>query len=430
MNGCLPVDRVGNPLHREIIHADTRSSAECREILRIAPVSRIFQLTGNRVDAHFSLPKILWIKHNVPHVYKEAAYFLNSKDFLRSRLTGITGETDFSDASLVCAMDLAAGSWAEEYIKELGLDPAKFPRIRRSSDVAGRLTDSSASVLGLPSGIPVVAGGGDAACATRGAGVRDSSTAYIYLGSSAWMSTLSEEPLLDPGMRIQNFFDLDGRRCNVCGTVQSAGSAVDWAASLVGPDAAADMVARDYSWIRRLVESVPPGARGLVFAPYLMGERSPHWDANARGTFIGFSLSHGKAELLRAVHEGVAFALKSVLDIYGEFGYRIGKLTLLGGGSMSAAWNRIFCDVIGKAVMTHPAPATATSLGAAMAAGVGVGRYSSLDVASALINCTEGLEPDPEAHRLYREIHEIFATVYERAKPIYDGLAQRRENGD
>lgn len=419
MNGCLAVDADGEALRPELIHSDSRSSAECADILHAFDAEAVYALTGNRVDEHLSLPKILWIKKNEADVYRRTAFFVNSKDYLRFRLTGIGGGTDFSDASLVNGMDLRAKRWATDFLGDLGLDPAKFPEPHRSSDLCGGLTAGAARELGLRSGIPVVYGGGDAACATRGAGVVDGTEAYANIGSSAWISTLAAGPVIDPRMRMQNFYDLDGTKCNVCGTVQSAGIAADWATALFS---------EDYGTMDPLAAAVPPGAEGILFAPYLMGERTPHWDSQARGSFIGLSLSHGKAAMMRAVYEGVAYALKDVFSVYPELGFPLSSLTLLGGGAKSRLWRRIIADVLGCPVSAHRTPSNATSLGAAMAAGVGVGIFNSFEEAALMARRGPPESPDPTNAAVYGRIYPIFKELYAGLRPLYRALNDLTSN--
>lgn len=415
MNGCLPVDADGRPLRPEIIHSDSRGAAECADIFRAVPLPEAYALTGNRVAEHLSLPKILWIKKNEPGVYDRAAFFVNSKDYLRFRLTGINGWTDYSDASLVCAMDLRRKSWSVPFLRELGLDPLKFPEIGGSWEQFGGLTSAAARALGLRSGVPVVFGGGDAACATRGAGVVGDETAYANIGSSAWISTLADGPVMDGRMRMQNFYDLDGSKCNVCGTVQSAGIAADWALALLSSS---------YAELDPLAEKVPPGSDGVLFAPYLMGERTPHWDAGARGSFIGLSLYHGKAAVMRSVYEGVAYALKDVFSIYPELGISLSALTLLGGGAKSALWRRIIADVLSCPVSEHETPSNATSLGAAMAAGVGVGIFSDFGEAAAVVRRRPAEEPRPANAAAYAKLYPIYTELYGRLRPLYEKLSE------
>ncbi|GAB1482427.1 xylulokinase [Treponema sp.] len=415
MNGCLPLDAEGRPLHNELIHSDTRSHLECNQIRALSPHQELYELTGNRVDEHFGLPKILWIKNKLPDVYKKTAFFVNSKDYLRFKLTSILGETDASDASLVCAMDLRRGTWASDFIAELDLDIGKFPRIRESCVVSGGLCPEASAALGLAPGIPVVIGAGDGSCATRGAGTMDEKTSYACLGSSAWISTLSPHPVMDQKMRMQNFYDLDGKKCNVCGTVQSAGIAVDWAMGLVNAN-------KDFKAMEERISQIRCGADGVLFAPYLMGERTPYWDAEARGSFIGFSLGHSDAHLMRAVYEGVAFALKDVLNSYLELGFNLTELTLIGGGAKSQLWRSIFRNVLAIPTRLHGSPTNATSLGAAMAAAVGIGMYPNVDAATCMAIRTEYEELDQDQVNQYSKIYPVYGTLYGSLKSVFSGL--------
>ncbi len=419
MNGCLAVDDQGTPLAPLIIHSDVRGTEEKKAILRVIPEEDFYRLTGNRPDEHLSLPKILWVAQKRPDIYSSTAYFLNSKDYLRFRLTGVLGETDFSDASLTCAMDIQGRSWASELLGELALDPGRFPHIRASDEEAGRLTTEAAEALGLTSGIPVSVGGGDGACATRGAGVVDGRDAYACIGSSAWISTLAEHPIYDRAMRIQNYYDLGGHRCNVCGTVQSAGAAIDWALDLVlGPGP------RDFPSLEERLRKVPAGSDGVLFAPYLMGERTPHWDPVARGSFVGFSLKHGSDALLRSVFEGVAFALKDVLSVYEDLGLHPTELTLLGGAARSDLWRGIMRNQWGLPVRPHGAPASATALGAAMAAGIMVGMWSSYDEACALVQKGKEIPEDREDSQVYQTLYPIYKELYRALSPLYHRIAE------
>jgi len=423
MNGCLALDGSGSPLLREIIHSDTRSGAQCAAILDRMPNARFYELTGNRVDPHFSLPKIMWIRDNLPQVYSRAAFFVNAKDYIAFKLTGTLGTTDFSDASLTTALDLGSKSWASGLLAEVGLDESKFPRCVKSAEKVGALSAGAAAALGLPSGIPVVAGGGDAACATRGAGVVDDGCAYANIGSSAWISTLAARPLADAGMRMQNFFDLDGELLNICGTVQTASSACDWAFREMFADAVDGGVGRRADLELEIV-AAEVGSHGVLFAPYLMGERTPWWDESIRGAFVGLSMSTKRADLLRSVIEGVAFALRTVLGVYGDSGFRFGELRLLGGAAMSPAWLAVIRDALGIATRLHAHPLSGTSLGAAMAAGVGVGLFPDFRRASAMASFADRREPDPASAPLYDRYYAEASRMYERLRPICANLLE------
>jgi xylulokinase len=416
------VDARGNPTYPELIHADSRSGLQSERIRGLLGEDFLYRETANRTDEHLSLPKILWLKDEQDAAFKKTAWFLNAKDYLRFKLTGLLGYTDFSDASLTGVFCLEKRDWSWEIIDALGLPRDRFPMVGSSVEAAGGLCKEAAAILGLSPGIPVSLGGGDAACATRGSGIAAQGEAYISLGSSAWISRLSPAPVLDSKRRLQNFFDLDGRSCNVCGTLQSAGSALDWAVGLLEKTEP-----EDYRRLEEDLETVAPGSEGVIFLPYLMGERTPHWDASARGMFIGLSLSSNSKTLLRSVYEGTAFGLKDIADIYADMAMPIDSLVLLGGGIRSEFWRRIICDVIGKPASIHPFPTHAISLGAAMAAGVAAGIWPSLDQAPGARGLKgEELLPDPKKTAVYAQYCALYQEIYGRIKPVFDGLAKIR----
>jgi xylulokinase len=422
MNGCLPVDAGGKPVYPEIIHSDSRSGAQWERILSLFGADRIYAETGSPADVHFSLSKMLWLKDEQEGVFKKTAWFLNSKDYLRFKLTGNPGLTDFSDASLTDVFDVNKRQWAWDLIDALELSRERFPEVRSSIETCGVLSKEAAGILGLLPGIPVSVGGGDAACATRGSGVRAKGEAYISVGSSAFISMLSPVPVFDAAGRNQNFFDLDGVSCNVCGTAQCAGSAVDWGLSLLFGDE--PLTPEQYRRIEEGLEDIPPGSQGVIFLPYLMGERTPHWDPNARGVFAGLSLSSGRKVLLRSVYEGVAFALKEIAGLYGDLAMPITSLTLLGGGIRSSFWRTVICDILGMPMKIHPFPTHAIALGAAMAAGVSVGIWKNLGEAADHVDFSgQELVPDREKTRCYERYYQVYRNLYLGLKKSFDELS-------
>lgn len=426
MNGCIPVDKDGNALFNDIIHSDSRSSKECDKILEAFGNQEYYYIAGNRVDPHYSLPKIMWIKNNHPEIYKKTAYFINSKDYITGKLTGNVGLTDLSDASLVACLDIKKRKWSEELIKELELDIQKFPQLKKSFDIAGYVTDEAASLLGIKSGIPVVVGGGDAACATRGAGVRKIGEAYNNIGSSSWISILNESPVLDEKARTLNFYDMDGQNCNACGTVQCAAISYDWVINNIAANEikyAKENNLNVYDYIDSLAEKSPVGSNGVFFLPYLMGERTPLWDKNTRGGFIGFTLFNKKSDLIRAAYEGIAYALRSVLEVFEDNNVEVDRLTLVGGGAKSKFWNKIICNVFQKPILIHKFPREATSLGAAIAAGVGVGIFKSLEEAGSIVQFEREYSVDKEKAEEYTKYYKIYKMMYPQLKPIFDEIA-------
>jgi xylulokinase len=421
MNGCLPVDAHGEPVYPELIHSDTRSRLQCEKIRSQLGEKFLYQTTGNRTDEHLSLSKMLWLKEEQPEAFKKTAWFLNAKDYVRFKLTGNPGLSDFSDASLTGVFDINRRDWAWEIIDALGLSRSRFPELRSSIEEAGLLSAEAAKILGLSPGIPVSAGGGDGSCATRGAGVRSPGQAYASVGSSAWVSMLSDNPVFDPHRRIQNFFDLDGRSCNICGTVQSAGITVDWALNFLAGDA--PLSPEEYRRIEKELAELPIGSDGIMFLPYLMGERTPHWDAAARGAFIGLSLSTDRNLLLHSVYEGVAFALKEVTAIYSDLSMPVASFTLLGGGIRSVFWRTVICDAIGIPMGIHPFPTHAISLGAAMAAGISAGIWPDFNQAIEAIDFSfEEIRPDHARSSRYEQFFPVYKALYGQLKPIFDSL--------
>ena len=410
MNGMLPVDRAGNALIPEIIHSDNRSAGHCDLIRREIGDDEFFEITGNRIDSHLSLPKMLWFRDNHRSLYKKTAWFLQSKDYIAGRLTGCFGKTDLSDASLTCVLDLRNKCWSDRILTACSLDGDKMPELLSSHDRVGVLTAEVSGLLGLTQGIPVFAGGGDASCSARGAGVSDYSTAQNYIGSSSWISVLSAQPLIDSRRRIQNFYDIDGKSMNICGTVQSAGIALDWMMKeLTGYSGQMP----SYREVEVAADTSPPGSSGVFFIPYLMGERTPHWNPALKGGFVGLSLIHRREDMIRAVFEGVALALRDVLEVFKENGLSVQELALSGGGAMSPFWNRMMSSIYGRPVKIPSSPKQATSLGAAIAAAVGAGLFPDYESAASLVQFERNYSLDSEQSAVYEHVFREYQSLYE-----------------
>uniref|UniRef100_UPI00261ABEFA xylulokinase n=1 Tax=Oceanispirochaeta sp. TaxID=2035350 RepID=UPI00261ABEFA len=356
-------------------------------------------------------------KENYPDLYKKTFSFVQSKDFIAGKLTGHHGITDYSDASLTCALDLSTRKWSPEILEMNKLSIDKFPELLRSHDKGGILKKEQADLLHLPQGLPVFIGGGDAACSARGAGIADYHTAQNNIGSSSWISILSPSPLMDSKRRIQNFYDLDGINFNICGTVQSAGIALDWLVDQIVGDS--ESMGSKYQYCDDLAGQSKPGSEGLFFIPYMMGERTPHWNSSLKGGFLGLSLHHKRKDICRSVYEGVALALKDVLDVFSENGKNVTSLALTGGGASSLFWNQIMSDIYQKPVKIPHAPKQATSLGAAMAAAVGMKVYKSYSEAAQLVKTEREILPLEENIETYEGIHRIFKSIY----PTYSQLS-------
>lgn len=422
MNGCIPVDAHGRVLHNNVIHSDSRAVAEVEDIARAVSPEEFYRITGNRLDNHYTLPKILWFRKNHPELYAQTRWWLNIKDYLYACLTGRFGVTDYSDASLTIALDICNRRWAEPMLRDLGVHPSAMPELRPGHDVSASVHREAAASTGLLIGTPVAIGGGDGACAARGAGLFRPGSAYACLGSSAWVSQMTEAPVLDPGMRIFNYLDVDGVSNHVCGTIQCGGDAFNWMAERLlsgGSDLSSAIPA-----IEEAARSIAPGAEGVYFLPTLMGERTPYWDPNTRGCLMGFTLYHSRAHVARAVYEGVAYALRSCADVMGECGLPVRELMLIGGGASSGLWPDILASVFGCESRVHSRPGEATSLGAAIAAGVGAGVFGSYSEAAQMVSARSCHAPHPDWTAEYARRYPVYAKMYERLKPLFDQIAE------
>lgn len=423
MQGCLPVDRSGIPLRNSMIWADTRSSAQAEGVIRVLGEERVYAITGHRASPSYSLAKLLWIRDNEPGVYKDTYKILQAKDYVVHRLTGRFA-TDHSDASGTGMFDLERLDWSQEILAAMKIDETLLPESHLSTDVVGAVTSTAAAETGLAPGTPVVIGGGDGACAAAGAGVVRAGVAYGYIGSSAWIGMATSQPLFDPNRRTVTFAHVVPGLYAPTGTMQAAGISYEWARQCIYDlDPTSESLGSDgsYEAMDRLAESTPAAADGLLFLPYLLGERSPRWNALARGAFVGISINHSRAHMLRAVLEGVALNLRVILDAFEEQGPDIDAVRLIGGGARSALWRQIIADVFGRPVLRLDLPSEATSFGAAIAGGVGVGLFKDFSIAE-VVN-VEKCSPSSIGEDVYRRPYEIFNLAYEALKPIFDALA-------
>ena len=419
MQGALAVDAQGIPLRPAIIWADQRATAQADFIARRWGYDEVYRLTGNRVSPAYTVAKILWLKENQPDLYRRTHKILQPKDYAAFLLTGVFA-TDYSDASLAQLLDLGQRHYAAEFLERLGISFALLPDLHPSAAVIGQVTPQAAEATGLRAGTPVVIGGGDGACATVGAGSIQPGDVYNYLGSSSWVGLSTDRPVLDPQQRTFNFCHLDPNLYCAIGTMQTAGGAFDWFERLLRAETQNEP---DYRSLDAAAQAVPPGANGLLFLPYLLGERSPHWNPHARAAFVGLAMPNGRAELSRAVLEGVAFNLRHILDILRGQGVAVEAMRLIGGGGNSALWRQILADVYNLPILRVSLSAEATALGAAIAGGVGVGLYPDYGVAKALIPVTAAEQPNPASRARYEALYELFKASYVALEPIYEQLA-------
>lgn len=409
MMGAVFLDAALQPVRPAMIWADTRSSEQCDQLIDRIGQDRGYAVTGHRLNPSYSLSKIMWLRDNEPETFDRVAAVAQAKDFVVARLTGRL-VTEPSDASGTDAYDQSAGRWSTEILAAAGIDVGLFPEIVPSTEIVGEVTSAASVATGLAVGTPVVLGGGDGPLAALGAGVVDDGDgAYVYLGSSSWVSYSAKQPLLDPGMRTMTFNHVVPGQWVPTATMQSGGGSLQWLADLLEPGA-------DSERFDRLVgESVAVDAAGddLFFLPYLLGERSPYWNEHARGAFIGISRGHRRGHLTRAVLEGVAFNLGTCVDAFRDAGAAIEQVDAIGGGANSDVWLQIMADTWGVTVRRRDIVDEANSLGAAVTAGVGVGLID-FTAARTLSRVTAEFEPDASRHDAYAAAYERFVDSYER----------------
>jgi xylulokinase len=302
-----------------------------------------------------------------------------------------------------------------------------LPDVYNASDVVGYVTPSAAEECGLAAGTPVVAGGGDGACATVGAGSVRPGLAYTYVGSSAWMAFTSPEPVFGAGAPFMNFAHLIPGQYMPCGSMQTAGGTYQWLRRQVctsEEQAAAQAGVDPYEIMNLVAESAPPGSHDLLFLPYLMGERSPLWDPTARGAFVGLTLGHTRADLVRSVLEGVTFHLRSILESFRAAGVALNEMRVIGGGGKGRFWRQLMADIYGLPVLRPRLLEEAGSLGAAVAGGVGVGLYKSYDVVEDLIEIVDRQEPDRASAVVYEQLYPVWQAAYQALRPVYSALGR------
>jgi len=426
MSGCLCVDKEGRPLRPAIIYSDQRSVEECRAILQRIDPLEFYRITGHRASASYSVEKLMWVKAHEPEVYAKTRAMLHAKDYVNFRLTGVLA-SEYSDGSGTNVMDLNARRWSEKLVAITGIDGEKLPPLKASTDVVGTLTVDAAASLGLVPGIPVVAGGGDGVCAGVGVGSVRPGTTYNYLGSSAWIATTTEKPIYDHAMRTFVFAHAVPGYVHPCGAMQTAGSSYAWFKNEICTKekaASQETGQNPYDLLNAEIEKSPPGANGLIFMPYLLGERSPRWNPDAKGALIGLTLQHTRSDVLRAVMEGVTLNLSIILDIF-RAQVPIREVTVIGGGVKGEVWRRIMADVYQADVLRPNYLEEATSMGAAIIGGVGCGVFKSFDVADRFIQVVDRTRPDPARAPLYAEARKLLDESYAVLEPLFPRFSRQ-----
>ena len=425
MMGCLPVDRQGIPLRPAIIWADMRSEKQADQLRASVPEREFYRIVWHRPISSYTLTKLMWVRDNEPDVYRKTYKTLHAKDFIVQKLTGKFA-TDYSDASGTNAFDLVGKKWSERILNAVGIDPALFPDPYPSTTVIGTVSAEAARLTGLVEGTPVVLGGGDGSCAIVGAGIFGAQKAYAILGSSSWVAFETEAPLDDEQMRYITWAHLDGNKYQPCGTMQAAGLSISWMKqNLAGYETYAEkeLGGNALDLIEEGARKSPAGSNNLLYLPYLLGERSPRWDPSAKGCFIGLTSKHSKEDVFRSVYEGIAYNLKTIIEAF-ELKTHLREITLIGGGARSELWRQILADVWEKPILVPRYLEEATSMGAAIAGGVGVGLFKDFSIGARLNPTVLRLEPNASAAQSYRKLYPLFEASYANLKDIFRKLGE------
>lgn len=410
---AIAVDRHGNVLTPTPIWIDTRALAECEAVCQRIPAEELFALCGNPLQPSYTLPKILWYQRHLPDVYKQAAYILQSNGFVVYRLTGKVTQ-DVSQGYGLCCFDMHTGKWDLDMAARLGIRSELLPELYPCHEVVGKVTHEAARLTGLREGTPVVAGGLDAACGTLGAGVVRAGQTQEQGGQAGGMSLCVDTYVADPRL-ILGFHVVPGHWLLQGGTT-GGGGALRWLRENICPGLS-------FEEMSSLAGSVGAGSDGLIFLPYMAGERSPIWNPTAKGVFFGLSYAHGRAHMIRSVMEGVGYSLRHNLETAEEAGASVGHLRAMGGSANSHVWTQLKADITGKR-MEVPASDTATTFGAAILAGVGTGVYSGFEEAVLrTIAVTRVHEPNEERKAVYDKGYQAYREVYQRLEPMMKGGA-------
>lgn len=413
---ALPVDQGGNPLRRALIWLDRRSTQQCEWIRQTVGEDDVFSVSGNPLSPGYTTGKILWIRQHEPDIYRQTHQFLQCNSFIVYKMTGRFSQ-DVSQGYGVHVFDIANGSWNTGLCKRMSILPELLPPLFESSDIVGELTPEAAEACGLPAGIPVVAGGLDAACATLGVGVIHPGEVQEQGGQAGGMSIVVDRPVSHPSLILGRHV-IPGVWLLQGGTV--GGGSLRWLRRELAREFPRD---EDfYDAVQHELPAIPVGSGGIVFLPYMAGERSPIWDIHARGVFVGLSYETTRAHFIKSVMEGCAFALRHNLMTAAETGVDITELRSMGGAANSAVWNQIKADVTGK-VIKVPSSHTATTLGAALLAGIGVGIYkNTAEAVAQTVRIHQVYEPQPSHSRLYDEFYDIYLETYQRLKTLFPRL--------
>jgi xylulokinase len=420
MHGAVFLDGTDAVIRPALLWNDQRTQKECDEITDKVGAEALIRIAGNPALTGFQAPKLLWLRNEEPSAYAHVKRLLLPKDYVRLRLSG-QAATDASDASGTLLVDLRSRNWSDEILDALEIPRAWLPDVFEGPEATGSVLTSVADQLALRPGIAIAAGGGDNAAAAVGNGIILAGLASCSIGTSGVLFAHSDTLSPDPSGRLHAFCHAVPYRYHLMGVTLSAGGSLRWWRDVLGT--------ASYEELGQLAAQAPPGSEGLVFLPYLTGERSPHLDPLARGAFFGLSSRHSAAHLARALMEGVAFSLRDCLDLMRETGTVPTEIRATGGGARSDLWRQLLADILDCGIVQTVSD-QGPAYGAALLAGVAAGIHANIEEACATIEVrAETSEPDSERARLYDEYHAVYRSLYQATRAqmhTLSALADRR----
>ena len=415
MHGAVLLDALDEVIRPALIWCDQRTEPQVQELSELFSADRLIQLTCNAPLTNFTLTKLLWVRENEPQNWERVAHVLLPKDYVRFHLTGERA-IDVADASGTLLLDVARRQWSSEVLDQTRIDRQLLPTLHESPEVCGQVSARAAQATGLRAGTPVVAGAGDQAAGAVGMGIVRPGTVSATIGTSGVVFAATDRPALDPKGRIHTFCHAIPGRWHVMGVTQAAGLSLRWFRDRFG------VVAQDgsdpYEQLSGEAAAAPPGSDGVLWAPYLMGERTPHLDPNARAALIGLTAAHTRAHVVRAILEGVAFSLRDTFTIFKEMNVPVDRIRLGGGGARSALWRQIQADVYTHAVERVQTEEGA-AYGAAILAGVGARNWHSVEEAcDAVVRTAEKIQPNAESSAILEEAYRTYRRIYPALRQI------------
>jgi xylulokinase len=411
MHGAVMLDASGDVLRPSLIWCDQRTDAECEWLHDAIGRERLIELTANPALPNFTLTKLLWVRNHEPEIFGKIAHVLCPKDYVRYRLSGAYA-MDVQEASGTLLLDVAHRRWSGEVARAAGIPEAWLPRLYESPEVCAEISAEAAELTGLVAGTPVVAGAGDQGAGAVGMGILEPGSVSATIGTSGVVFAATAAPTRDPLGRLHTFCHAVPGRWHVMGVTQAAGLSLRWLRDVIAPG-------RDYDALTAEAAEVPAGSDGLLWTPYLLGERTPHLDSQARAAFVGLTAGHTRGHLVRAVLEGVAYSLKDTFSLFAELGIPVKGVRLGGGGARGVLWREIQAAIYGYRSDVLVAEEGA-AFGAALLAGVGAKGWANLEEAcAASINVAQQIEPEAAAVARYAEGYKAYRKIYPALKGIH-----------